>query len=78
MYDEDGDEIRWSDIYPALKTGPDTDALDYEWINIKDAGQPIKFVGGKRRKKKTRKKRRGRKKKTRRRKRRGGDHIGVF
>jgi len=51
MYDEDGDEIRWSDIYPALKTGPDTDALDYEWINIKDAGQPIKFVGGKRRKK---------------------------
>lgn len=75
MYDEDGDEIRWSDIYPALKTGPDTDALDYEWINIKDAGQPIKFVGGKRRKKRTRKKRRGRKKKTRRRKRRGGDHL---
>ena len=61
MYDEDGDEIRWSDIYPALKTGPDTDALDYEWINIKDAGQPIKFVGGKRRKKKTRKKRGGEK-----------------
>ncbi len=59
MYDEDGDEIRWSDIYPALKTGPDTDALDYEWINIKDAGQPIKFVGGKRRKKRTRKKRGG-------------------
>jgi hypothetical protein len=59
MYDEDGDEIRWSDIYPALKTGPDTDALDYEWINIKDAGQPIKFVGGKRRKKKTRKMRGG-------------------
>lgn len=59
MYDEDGDEIRWSDIYPALKTGPDTDALDYEWINIKDAGQPIKFVGGKRRKKNTRKKRGG-------------------
>ena len=60
MYDEDGDEIRWSDIYKSLKTGPDTDALDYEWINIKDEGQPIKFVGGKRRKKKTRKKRGGR------------------
>ena len=60
MYDEDGDEIRWSDIYKSLKTGPDTDALDYEWINIKDAGQLIKFVGGKRRKKRTRKKRGGR------------------
>jgi len=58
MYDEDGDEIRWSDIYKSLKTGPDTDALDYEWINIKDAGQLIKFVGGKRRAK-TRKKRGG-------------------
>ena len=60
MYDEDGDEIRWRDIYEFLKTGPDTDALDYEWINIKDAGQLIKFVGGKRRKKRTRKKRGGR------------------
>lgn len=58
MYDEDGDEIRWSDIYKSLKTGPDTDAF-YGWINIKDAGQLIKFVGGKRRKKRTRKKRGG-------------------
>ena len=59
MYDEGGDEIRWGDTYTSLKTGPDTEALDYEWTNIKDAGQPIKFVGGKRRKKKTRKKRGG-------------------
>jgi len=61
MYDEGGDEIRWGDTYTSLKTGPDTEALDYEWTNIKDAGQPIKFVGGKRRKKKTRKKRGGQK-----------------
>ena len=63
IYDEDGDEIdSWHDIYSSLLEGPDNEALDYEWTNIKVGDSErdrLIFRGGKRRKKKTRKKKGG-------------------
>ena len=52
IYDEDGNNIGWEDLYQSLTHGPDTDSLDYEWTNIKSNGSDIILQGGRKRRKK--------------------------